>query len=64
MTYGIRTGGMPPGKMEWKSSHKSLPGYDRYGSISISYQIPSGKIDGKRFDGASRNGFLPNNDEG
>lgn len=55
---------MPPGSMQWKSSHNSLPGYEKYGSISIKYHLPSGIIDGKRFEGASRNGFLPNNDEG
>ena len=55
---------MPPGKMFWEVQHMKLNGYEKCGSIKIKYDIPTGYIDGKRFEGTARTAYLPNNDEG
>lgn len=50
--------------------HFSLPGYEAYATIMISYYIPDGvqtkehPRPGIRFTGASRVAYLPNNREG
>ena len=42
--YGALTGNQPKnGRMTVSRSGRSLPGYEKYGSITISYMIPRGK---------------------
>lgn len=65
MIYGIYEGDMPRGTMH-VSKHRgmSCSGYEGFGTITISYQIPSGTRNGVHYYGTSRVGYLPDNKEG
>ncbi|XP_052448421.1 E3 ubiquitin-protein ligase DTX3L [Carassius gibelio] len=69
--YGSLTGTQPKGgsmTVSWDSS--SLPGYEKYGTILISYHIPSGRQGdehpnpGMPYQGVSRIAYLPDSTEG
>ncbi|XP_042301494.1 E3 ubiquitin-protein ligase DTX3L isoform X2 [Sceloporus undulatus] len=68
--YGTMTGNQPPGKMDILKSRQSLPGYEGSGTITITYTIPDGiqtaahPNPGRRFSGAHRIAYLPDNREG
>nr|XP_020500809.1 E3 ubiquitin-protein ligase DTX3L-like isoform X2 [Labrus bergylta] len=68
--FGKMEGDQPDGKMNWRSGPSSLPGYPQCGCIVISYWIPGGiqtekhPNPGKRYEGISREAYLPNNKEG
>ncbi|MBN3301135.1 DTX3L ligase, partial [Amia calva] len=69
--YGALKGTQPDnGTMDVTTTTSSLPGYERYGSITIYYHIPSGiQTDehpqpGKRYEGVSRTAYLPDCPEG
>ncbi|XP_036416500.1 uncharacterized protein LOC118800395 [Colossoma macropomum] len=68
--FGTLTGTQPDGKMDVFKRHFNLPGYSRCGTIEIVYSIPDGiQTDrhpnpGKRYRGAHRTAYLPDNDEG
>ncbi|XP_054828837.1 E3 ubiquitin-protein ligase DTX3L [Eublepharis macularius] len=70
VSYGKIEGNQPPGKMDISKNRMSLPGYDGYGTISITYHIPSDiqkknhPNPGKRFQGVTRTAYLPDNPEG
>ncbi|XP_073697149.1 uncharacterized protein [Garra rufa] len=69
--YGELTGTQPKGgTMTITRDHSSLPGYERHGTIVITYYIPSGyqgdehPNPGMQFHGASRIAYLPDTQEG
>ncbi|XP_041643658.1 E3 ubiquitin-protein ligase DTX3L-like [Cheilinus undulatus] len=69
--YGLLTGTQPDGgTMDVTTEPSSLPGYERDGTIIISYYIPSGiqaeehPNPGQPYEGASRTAYLPDNTEG
>lgn len=69
--YGNLTGTQPKGgTMTVSSDRSSLPGYEKYGTIIINYNIPSGyqgdehPNPGMPYQGASRIAYLPNSAEG
>ncbi|XP_016332873.1 probable E3 ubiquitin-protein ligase DTX2 [Sinocyclocheilus anshuiensis] len=69
--YGNLTGTQPKGgTMTVSSDRSSLPGYERYGTIIISYHIPSGyqgdehPNPGMPYQGATRIAYLPYSTEG
>ncbi|XP_078106105.1 uncharacterized protein LOC144517812 [Sander vitreus] len=69
--YGTLTGTQPDGgEMRSTTSSASLPGYEKYGTITIHYYIPSGiqkeehPNPGQPYEGASRTAYLPDSSEG
>uniref|UniRef100_A0ACB8G2K1 Uncharacterized protein n=2 Tax=Sphaerodactylus townsendi TaxID=933632 RepID=A0ACB8G2K1_9SAUR len=70
MTYGKIEGNQPPGNMSVSKTHTSLPGYWGVGTITIVYHIPGGTQQenhpnpGRRYHGAARTAYLPDNSEG
>ena len=69
--FGKVTGSQPAGgTMQSYVIQGSLPGYERCGTIVITYNIPSGQQQsvhpnpGKRYSGDSRTAYLPDNKEG
>ncbi|XP_015242412.1 PREDICTED: probable E3 ubiquitin-protein ligase DTX3 [Cyprinodon variegatus] len=69
--YGVLTGTQPDGgTMNVQTVSTPLPGYKRYGTIVIHYDIPSGiqkkehPNPGQPFQGASRTAYLPDSPEG
>ncbi|KAK2156913.1 hypothetical protein LSH36_202g06028 [Paralvinella palmiformis] len=70
--YGTLTGSQPRnGRMTvQKTRYLRLPGFKKYGTIVIDYDIPSGTQGpehphpGKYYTGTHRTAYLPNNDEG
>ncbi|XP_077863778.1 uncharacterized protein LOC144348159 [Saccoglossus kowalevskii] len=58
------------GAMTWARETSSLPGYEKYGTIVIYYDIPDGFQElnhpnpGKMYSGTRRRAFLPDNSEG
>ncbi|XP_034547357.1 E3 ubiquitin-protein ligase DTX3L [Notolabrus celidotus] len=69
--YGVLTGTQPEGgTMKYTKDSLSLPGYKKYGTITIQYYIPSGiqkeehPSPGQRYEGASRTAYLPSSPEG
>ncbi|KAK9974518.1 hypothetical protein ABG768_022607 [Culter alburnus] len=69
--YGNLTGTQPKGAtMTISRDRSSLPGYEKYGTIVISYYIPSGHQGnehpnpGMMYQGASRIAYLPDSTEG
>ncbi|KAM7401977.1 hypothetical protein PAMP_017254 [Pampus punctatissimus] len=68
--FGMMQGDQPDGKMSWKSSPSSLPGFHKYGTIEINYYIPSGiqtenhPTPGENYSGIKRIAYLPDNKEG
>ena len=69
--YGVLTGNQPWGTMSWQfDRYMHLPGYERYGTITIYYYFPDGTqgrehpSPGQRYYGTSRTGYLPDCPEG
>ncbi|XP_030276935.1 E3 ubiquitin-protein ligase DTX3L-like isoform X2 [Sparus aurata] len=68
--FGVIEGTQPDGKMSVQKSYLSLPGFEGYGTIVISYYFPDGKQTerhpnpGQRYHGTSRTAYLPDNKEG
>ncbi|KAF1391531.1 hypothetical protein PFLUV_G00043090 [Perca fluviatilis] len=68
--FGMMEGDQPDGHMTWKSHYSSLPGFSGCGTITINYDISSGKQTekhpnpGKYYSGISRTAYLPDNKEG
>ncbi|XP_059192574.1 E3 ubiquitin-protein ligase DTX3L [Centropristis striata] len=69
--YGTLTGTQPDGgRMDVTTDSSPLPGYEKYGTIIISYYIPSGiqkeehPNPGQPYEGASRRAYLPDCSEG
>lgn len=69
--YGSLTGTQPKeGTMNHSKDDSSLPGYEKYGTITIKYYIPSGiqgnehPNPGQSYHGASRTAYLPDSTEG
>lgn len=69
-SYGIQKGNQPEGTMNVIYITDSLPGYERCGSIVINYNMKEGiqteehPNPGKRYSGAHRTAYLPDNKEG
>ncbi|XP_046558138.1 uncharacterized protein LOC124278257 [Haliotis rubra] len=69
---GVITGNMPPGQMKVFESWLSLPGYDKCGTIQITYSFIGGQSKnkeehpdpGKWYSGITRIAYLPNHAEG
>lgn len=65
ITYGIRTGDQPPGKMEIKlEKNLHCDGYPNIQTWSISYRFSSGTRNGKSFSGDGRSCYIPDTKEG
>ncbi|XP_030213984.1 E3 ubiquitin-protein ligase DTX3L [Gadus morhua] len=69
--YGTLKGTQPEGgEMSCSNQTSSLPGYEKFGTITVRYNIPSGiqKEDhpnpGQTYGGASRVAYLPDSPEG
>ncbi|XP_010744045.2 E3 ubiquitin-protein ligase DTX3L isoform X1 [Larimichthys crocea] len=69
--YGVLTGTQPDGgKMTVTKSSSSLPGYEKYGTLTIHYYIPNGiqkeehPQPGQQYEGVSRTAYLPDSPEG
>ncbi|KAK7915951.1 hypothetical protein WMY93_011712 [Mugilogobius chulae] len=68
--FGLVEGDQPKGTMKWRNSPLPLPGFERCGSIEITYDIPSGTQTnkhpnpGKMYTGLHRMAYLPDNKEG
>ena len=63
--YGIIMGSMPPGTISAKIDEKlKCAGFPNNGTIELSYNFKSGKINGKSYAGTSRMTFIPNTKEG
>ena len=58
------------GKMNHRIMHYNLPGFEKFKTIEITYEIPSGVQDeshpnpGRPYSGAYRTAYLPDNEEG
>jgi len=63
-------GDQPDGKMSYQTLRESLPGYERYGTLKITYYIANGiqgpthPNPGRHFTGDSRTAYLPDSPEG
>ncbi|XP_007443321.2 E3 ubiquitin-protein ligase DTX3L, partial [Python bivittatus] len=68
--YGKVKGNQPPGTMDIVKAKFSLPGYQDFGTIIITYSIPDGvqteghPHPGRRYFGTCRKAYLPDNKEG
>ncbi|XP_053276394.1 E3 ubiquitin-protein ligase DTX3L isoform X1 [Pleuronectes platessa] len=69
--YGTLTGTQPDGgKMKTYRNSSSLPGYEKYGTITIHYDVQSGIQEeehpnpGQPFEGVFRTAYLPDSSEG
>jgi len=68
--YGIIKGDQPDGTFDMRTERGSLPGYEGCGTLTITYNFPSGvqgemhPNPGKPYHGTSRVGYLPDNAEG
>ena len=68
--YGIRTGTQPKGTMDYSTSSSKLPGYEKYGTITINYKFKDGVQEahhpnpGEAYYGTSRTAYLPDSPEG
>uniref|UniRef100_A0A3Q3B4G2 E3 ubiquitin-protein ligase n=1 Tax=Kryptolebias marmoratus TaxID=37003 RepID=A0A3Q3B4G2_KRYMA len=68
--FGAMEGDQPEGKMTWFKSPSSLPGFEGFGHIIITYDIPHGKQTekhpqpGQYYSGINRTAYLPDNKEG
>lgn len=69
-SYGVQKGNQPEGTMNVTYMTRSLPGYERYGTIMIEYSMKGGiqtekhPNPGKKYLGIERTAFLPDNEEG
>ncbi|XP_022787724.1 uncharacterized protein LOC111327745 [Stylophora pistillata] len=67
---GVVKGNQPDGQMHVHHSHHSLPGYHGCGTITITYNFPSGiqgrehPNPGERYSSTNRTAYLPDNREG
>jgi len=70
LVYGTRVGNQPAGTMNVSRTTTSLAGYEKYGTITVSYHFPDGvqgpehRLPGSSYSGTSRTCYLPDNDEG
>ncbi|KAG5836220.1 hypothetical protein ANANG_G00252280 [Anguilla anguilla] len=68
--FGKMEGSQPEGEMKYWKMKTVLPGFPHCGTIEIEYHIPDGiqtkkhPTPGKRFRGAQRQAYLPDNFEG
>lgn len=65
--YGILIGDMPPGNMVVSIFPKeimSCESFENFGTIEITYMIPSGLFNGQKFSGTNRKAYLPDTPEG
>ncbi|XP_041635317.1 E3 ubiquitin-protein ligase DTX3L-like isoform X2 [Cheilinus undulatus] len=68
--FGKVEGNQPDGEMTWRSTGPSLPGFSNCGTITITYNIPSGRQTekhpnpGQPYHGINRRAYLPDNKEG
>ncbi|XP_034726394.1 E3 ubiquitin-protein ligase DTX3L [Etheostoma cragini] len=68
--FGMMKGDQPDGAMTWQSFHSPLPGFSDCGTITIQYEIFSGKQTknhpnpGHFYSGIRRTAYLPDNKEG
>ncbi|CAJ1068652.1 E3 ubiquitin-protein ligase DTX3L [Xyrichtys novacula] len=69
--YGVLTGTQPEGgRMKVSKDTSSLPGYEKYGTITINYYIPNGTQKsvhpnpGQPYEGVYRTAYLPDSTEG
>lgn len=68
--YGIRTGTQPKGTMKYSTSSERLPGYEKFGCITITYSFKDGIQEanhpspGSPYHGTSRTAYLPDSPEG
>lgn len=68
--YGLVQGDQPDGRMNFKRTSLSLPGYPNCGTIEIEYVMQSGvqtqshPNPGKTYYGITRKAYLPDNKEG
>ena len=63
--YGILVGNMPQGTMTSSVSNSmKCSGYEKYGTIVIGYNFPSGVCNGVKSSGTSRVAYLLNSKEG
>ncbi|XP_055965379.1 E3 ubiquitin-protein ligase DTX3L [Sorex fumeus] len=69
-SYGVQKGNQPEGTMSVNFMKTPLPGYDHCGTIVIHYNMKEGiqteehPNPGKRYCGAQRKAYLPDNEEG
>ena len=64
VTYGIRTGEMPDGSMNWSTGGGALPGHPGSRTITFSYRFSGGSRKGVAYSGTSRTAYLPTTPEG
>ncbi|KAH3732671.1 Ci-Rhysin2/Deltex3-a [Pelomyxa schiedti] len=69
--YGIMTGNQPHGTMHVRTDNSQrLPGYEKFGTIVVSYNFPSGTQGpehyhpGEHYEGTQRTGYFPDSPEG
>lgn len=68
--YGIRTGTQPKGTMDVATGSSRLPGYEKFGTITINYKFKDGIQEahhpspGAYYSGTSRTAYLPDSPEG
>lgn len=68
--YGVRVGTQPKGTMRVNTNNSPLPGFEKYGTITISYNFPDGTqgaqhpSPGEPYYGTSRSAYLPDSPEG
>jgi deltex-like protein len=63
--YGVRTGEMPNGKMQWRLVTTSLPGFEGHGTIEFWYNFDDGYLpNGQRYTGTYRRAYVPASPEG
>jgi len=66
VTYGVRTGDMPKGKMTWKKESFCCDGYAGINTWVVKYSFNGGKhpVTGKSYNGDGRWCYLPDTAEG
>jgi deltex-like protein len=68
--YGTFVGTQPNGTMTVTKSSSKLPGYNKCGTITVNYHFPGGTQGpehpnpGQHYEGTSRTGYFPDNEEG
>lgn len=68
--YGLIIGNQPQGHMFTTTTSQKLPGYEKCGTITITYHFDGGvqgqnhPNPGRRYTGTTRSAYLPDNDEG
>ena len=60
--FGEMIGDQPPGSMTWTvDQHSHCDGYEDVGTITINYNMHSGKRGNVHFHGTHRTAYLPDN---